>query len=104
MNANKEGDSKRVKRFQANFPKATTLVVKHLGAKPFHIRGPLNSSALDAVMCTIIDNLDDVPDDLDKRFKTLRKDEAFVGATYYGTSDTTVLQKRFQRAKELLID
>jgi hypothetical protein len=104
MNMNKEGDSKRVKRFQSTFPKAAALIVKQLGPKPFHIRGPLNSSALDAVMCTVIDNLAAVPDDLDKRFAALRKHDAFVNATYYGTSDTTVLQKRFEEAKAILID
>jgi len=104
MNTNKEADSKRVKRLEESFPKAVGIVIRQLGTKPFHIRGPLNSSALDAVMCTIIDNLDDVPDDLDKRYRKLLEDKEFVDATYYGTSDTTVLHSRFKRAKSVLID
>lgn len=104
MNANKDGDSKRVRRFEDAFGKACALVVRQLGAKPFHIRGPLNSSALDAVMGVIIDNLNEVPGDLHRRYKKLLQDEKFVAATYYGTSDTVVLQSRFKLAKNILID
>lgn len=104
MNGNKDGDSKRVKRFEELFPKAAGTVLNLLGPKPFHIRGPLNSSVLDAVMSTIIDNLDDVPDDLNKRYKKLLDDAQFAEETYYGTSDTIVLQSRFKHTKKVLMD
>jgi hypothetical protein len=104
MDSHKQGESKRVKQFEENFPKAAALIVDKLGSKPFHIRGPLNSSALDAVISTVIDHLAHVPNDLGERYKKLLQDKDFVDATYYGTSDVTVLHTRFTRAKKKLID
>jgi hypothetical protein len=103
MSENRAGTSKRVKRFSTLFEKATALAVRALGQKAFHIRGPLNSSALDSVMCTLIDNLDKVPANLSERFKTLVADPAFTEATYYGTSDAQVVQTRFTKAREVLL-
>lgn len=103
MQAEKAGKSNRVKRFEEQFSKATKLVIDKLGNKPFHVRGPLNTSALDSVFCTLLDNLDKVPDDVDSRFKKLIKDKYFQEATYYGTSDEPILKQRFKLAKEYLI-
>lgn len=103
MNENKDGNSKRVKQFEARFTKAVELIVDELGNKPFHIRGPLNSSALDSVLCTIMDNIEKMPDDINIRYRALLKNEKFIAATYYGTSDVTVLQQRFKEAVAQLI-
>ena len=103
MERNKSGDTVRVKWFVERFPRATKLVVKQLGAKPFHIRGPLNSSALDSVMCTVIENIDRLPADLAARFEELTKDEGFRQTTFYGTSDVSALRERFELASKYLI-
>jgi hypothetical protein len=103
MQTHKRGDA-RVNEFQQRFPRAVDLVAQRLGSKPFHIRGPLNSSVLDSVLCTVIDNIDRVPPNLKERFATLRADNDFLQATYYGTSDVTVLQTRFDRALKILIE
>ena len=104
MRKNQKARSSRAKRFVRAFPKATKLVAKRLGEKPFHVRGPLNSSALDSVMAVVIENLDRLPRDIGERFEKLLKDEDFHNATYYGTSDFVVLQKRFQIAQNYLVD
>lgn len=103
MDDHSSGTTPRVASFAERFKAATKLVVNHLGQKPFHIRGPLNSSALDSVLCTVIDHIDKVPGDLADRYKNLRADEDFRGSTFYGTSDVTVLHTRFKAAKKYLI-
>ncbi len=103
MSANRSGSTQRVKWFADRFGRATELVVKALGPKPFHIRGPLNSSALDAVLCTVIENIEKVPPNLAERFAKLKEDKEFRDATFSGTSDVTVLQGRFKVAEQHLI-
>lgn len=103
MQTNRDADSKRVLDFVSRFEKAIRIVAEQLGQKPFHIRGPLNSSALDSVMGTVIDHLEDVPEDLDERYGRLTADKQFMSATTFGTSDVELLHRRFQRAKALLI-
>lgn len=103
MDSNSSGTTPRVKWFAERFAQATKLVVKELGPRPFHIRGPLNSSALDSVLCTVIENLGKVPDDLAARYTKLVKDEDFRGATFYGTSDVSALQARFKAAFKYLV-
>ena len=104
MSDHQNGASKKVKSFRKAFPEATALIVEKLGEKPFHVRGPLNSSALDSVMCTVIDNLQKVPTNLSERYASLLADEGFTQATYYGTSDVTVVETRFKKALKTLIN
>jgi len=103
MKRNQKATSSRVKRFVRAFPRATKLVAKKLGEKPFHVRGPLNTSALDSVMAIVIENLDRMPKDIEDRYGKLLVDNEFHDATYYGTSDFVVLQKRFEIAKNYLV-
>ena len=103
MRENQKGSSARVKKFLKLFPKVTKRIVEDFGEKPFHVRGPLNTSALDSIMSVMIENIDRLPKNLGKRFDQLLKDEEFYTATYYGTSDFIVLQKRFSVARDYLI-
>ena len=102
MQKNRQGTSPHVKWFSERFPKATAIVVEALGEKPFHIRGPLNSSVLDSVMCMIIENLERLPKDVGARYKRLVSDNEYLSGTFSGTSDVDVLKSRFQRAREFL--
>lgn len=104
MDENKSGATSRVVSFAKRFGIATQLVVEQLGKKPFHIRGPLNSSALDSVLCTVIENYKKIPDDFADRFAKLKVREDFRQATFYGTSDKNVLTSRFELARKYLID
>lgn len=103
MRRNRKGASPLVERFVTRFENVCETVNKELGKKPFHIRGPLNSSVLDSVMCTLIDHSGPVPNDLRTRFQSLVDDEHFRASTYYGTSDVSVLQKRFETAEAHLL-
>lgn len=77
--------------------------MEKLGPKPFHIRGPLNSSALDSVLCTILENLEKMPNNLGERYEQLKSDEFFSNATFYGTSDVGVVHTRFKAAYNYLV-
>ena len=103
MRSEQSGTSARVQKFKRDFPKAARTILEELGEKPFHVRGPLNTSVLDAVFCTILDNLNRIPKDLSNRFQRLIKDTEFQQATYYSTSDVVVVKARFVKAHQLLI-
>jgi hypothetical protein len=103
MNAERSGKSARVQRFQKDFPKTAQLPIEKLGDKPFHVRGPLNTSVLDAVFSTVLDNLNKIPRDFSARFERLIGDKDFQQATYYSTSDVVVVKARFAKAHDLLI-
>jgi hypothetical protein len=104
MRREQSGTSARVQRFKKEFLKAAQTIAEDLGEKPFHVRGPLNSAVLDAVFCTILDNVNKLPKDLPERFKALVADKDFRLATYYSTSDLGVVKARFKTAQKLLIE
>lgn len=101
---NQTANSNEFKKFIEEFPKATKLIVESLGEKPFHLRGPLNASVFDSVFCTVLDNLNNIPRDLQKRFYALVQNENFQDLITTGTTDTKILKERFQFATEILLD
>lgn len=103
MDQNSSGTTQKVKWFADRFTHTTKLIVEKLGPKPFHIRGPLNSSALDSVLCTILENLEKMPNNLGERYEQLKSDEFFSNATFYGTSDVGVVHTRFKAAYNYLV-
>jgi len=103
MEAERRGNSARVVNFAKAFSKAAKLIVEQLGEKPFHLRGPLNTAALDSVFCTVLSNINRLEKDLAGRYAALKNDEAFVDATYYGTSDVAVVNSRFELAQQYLV-
>jgi len=104
MLAEQDASSAVAMRFIQAFPALCKLVVEQLGQKPFHLRGRLNASALDSVMCIVLENLNGLPADLKSRYEALKADEDYKAATYYGTSDVAVIRSRFARAAEILVD
>ena len=103
MRQNQSGKSDVVKKFTELFPTVCDYVVSKLGPKPFHIRGPLNTSVLDSVFSALLENVDHLPKDIIDRYKTLLSDERFLGMTYSSTTDTQVLRERFTIARKYLI-
>lgn len=103
MAREKAGTSERVARFVELFPSAVDLVIDRLGDKPCHLRGRLNSSALDALMATILKAELAMPDDLPARYDRLRADEDFRASTHISTSDTGVVRRRMELTERYLI-
>ena len=104
MQKDKAGDSPKIKAFRKRFPEAVRFIVEKLGPNPFHIRGPLNSSALDSVVCIVLENIDNLPSNFAARWKKLVANDEFENVTFYGTSDVAILQERFRLAHEHLIE
>jgi hypothetical protein len=104
MKKHGDGKSKKAERFFAQFPKATALVAARLGEKPFHLRGPLNSSALDAVMVVLLENLSEVKAaELADRYNALRTRAEFRDLTLLATTDTNILKSRIELARQVLL-
>ena len=103
MNREKEGSSKEVKSFQTAFINVAEKIVSSLGPKPFHVRGPLNSAALDAVFGTLLHTKKEIPTDLADRYKALKEDPNFKETTFYSTSDLAVVKRRFEATRNHLL-
>ncbi|MFZ1520165.1 MAG: DUF262 domain-containing protein [Ignavibacteriaceae bacterium] len=91
------------KKFIEDFPKAAKLIINSLGEKPFHIRGPLNASVFDSVFCTVLENIENIPNDLSKRFFTLLENKRYQELITTGTTDSKILKERFQISKQILL-
>jgi len=104
LKRNISSETSYVRRFQKQFPIAAKLLSEQLGDRPFHLRGRLNTSALDSVFCTVLDNIDRIPRNLRERYDELRTDLAFEEVTTIGTTDTLVVRKRFKLVRSRLLE
>ncbi len=102
MDKNRRFDSTKTRKFREAFSMACEFVVSELGAKPFHVNGPLNSSVLDSVMTVVMEHRSRVPQFAD-RFKRLIANKNFIARTKAQTTDTLAVQERFKLAKEILV-
>lgn len=103
MERNQKGNTQEIKKFRKLFPQITKLVLNKLGAKPFHIRGRLNTAALDAVFGVLFLHHPNIPDDLSERYKKLVADPKLESYTTLGTTDTSTVKERHKLAQEYLI-
>jgi len=98
-----QNDVKRILEFEQHFNKATEIIAKKLPKKPFAVRGPLNTSIFDSIFCTIINNVDNLPEDIYSRYESLLSNEEFTEYTRLATSDEKILKERFKLVKKILI-
>ena len=99
-----DGKSKKAEKFFALFPRVVDFVAQNLGPKPFHLRGPLNSSALDAVLVVLMESFATVKkEELAGRYNKLRANNNFLSLTQVSTTDTNVLTSRVKLAREILL-
>ncbi|WP_417375875.1 DUF262 domain-containing protein [Gimesia maris] len=97
-------ESKKVLNFFKVFPKVTELIATKLGEKPFHLRGPLNVSALDSVVSVMIEDFRKVKKDrLNKNYSSLKDDDAFLEHTSYNTTDSKTVRARFYVVRKYLL-
>jgi uncharacterized protein with ParB-like and HNH nuclease domain len=99
----KNSETKVILNFISNFRNASNIILEAFGEKPFHIRGPLNTSAFDSIFCAIINNLELLPKDLTSRYRNLLGDEQFKIYTSIGTTDSNTLNARFKYVEQKLI-
>ncbi len=104
MKKHDSGTSKKVTNFVGVFSSITKLVVDSLGEKPFHLRGPLNVSALDSVMCVLIEHNKNIDiQNLSENYNKLKEDADFVEYTRINTTDTKTVRDRIQKVKDYLV-
>jgi hypothetical protein len=105
MKKNESGETLKAKRFFEVFPIVTKAVITLLGDKPFHLRGKLNISALDSVLCVLVENnkmLQHI--DLKKGFDLLVADDRFENLTSINTTDPKTVLERFGVVRECLLN
>ncbi len=104
MKKHNSGTTRKVKSFFETFTRVTKLVVDSLGEKPFHLRGPLNISALDSVMCVLIEHNKRIDvQNLNKNYLGLLEDGDFDEYTRINTTDTKTVRNRIAKVKEYLL-
>ena len=92
----------RFEKFKKDFKTAMDFLSRHLGSKPFHIRGPINLAALDSITSLTIRNIENPPDDYAERFNSLIADESYREAIFFSTSDSQSVTKRMSIANRIL--
>lgn len=82
------------------FIAACGQIVSALGPKPFHLKGRLNFSAMDAVVASVM-RIGQV-NDLAAKYSALISDPQFVEDVSFNTSDEIVLKRRFATTAQYL--
>ena len=92
-------------RIRKIFEQTCFDVVRYLGEKPFHRRAAtLNPSLLDSVMVTVAAARDQGIAVTRTGYDTLLIDQEYIDAAITrSTSDTVVVRKRFQRARQVML-
>lgn len=104
MKRHNSGNTKKTKSFFEVFPRVTEAVVTELGQKPFHLRGPLNVSALDSVMSVLMNSYDQLDEiDLADVYGKLRRDAKFIESVQINTTDTKTVAARIARVEKHLL-
>lgn len=94
------GKDDNFNRMINNFSEKSEYIIKHLGERPFHIRGRLNYGALDSVMACVLQGI--TPEDLKPRFLSMLSDPDYSDYISYNTSDDAVVANRLVKAHEYL--
>ena len=98
-----KADADQVMEVERRFSQACSLVRKELREKPFHLRQRLNLAALDAVMACAVELVDSLTPDLRSAYQELLNDLSFIETVSHNTSDTSVIQHRFELARNGLV-
>lgn len=104
MKKHEKFDTKKSQIFFELFPSLTKSIVDSLGEKPFHLRGPINIAAMESVMCVLAENFKRVDfKNLNQKFSELKLDAEFDENTRINTTDAKSLNRRIEKAKEILL-
>lgn len=97
------GSQEELAAHGARFEAACATVLKALGPRPFHLRGPLNLGLLDSVLSAVLNAERLSARSLKARFDGLLQDRQFLEDVSRNTSDTLVVKRRFERAQQALV-
>lgn len=96
-------DEDSLNLIEQRFKEACQTIYEQLGAKPFHLRGPLNLAAIDSVMATTVKSLESLQPNLKDKFDELREDSTFQDSITSNTSHTDVVNLRFNTVRAFLL-
>ncbi len=105
MAIHQHGRKKEAKRFHRLLPQLTSTIISELGEKPFHLRGPLNVSALDSVMSVLFQEFERLDlGTLKSRYEQLMKDTEFIETTSINTTDGKTVLERLKIVRRYLVE
>jgi hypothetical protein len=104
MRRHESGVTKKAEQFFKVFPKVTAMIATQLGENPFHLRGPLNVSALDSVMTVLVEEIAKIDSTLLKaKYHQLLEDKEFLRLIQINTTDVKTLQARIALVRETFL-
>lgn len=111
IQAKRKAYKARMEEFTELFTKTSEVVVKYLGAKPFHISRGLNAAVYDSVFTAFARQLDKVSNgkasttkinQVNTKFKTLLTNRQYNKWVSAATADKDVVPKRLDKAEKIL--
>jgi hypothetical protein len=104
---------KKQREFKKLFEKTSELVVKYLGAKPFHIKRGLNAAVFDSVFTAFahhfrnlsLDNIKPNQNEVKSmraKYERLLSNETYLGYVTSATTDKEVVPRRIELARKIL--
>ena len=104
MDRNRALSDTKLVEYRDLFQNVTERIVERLGPKPFHILSGLNASVLDSVSVAFAKRLDNIPEDIEERYKLLIRNIDFRLRTTSGTTDVKIVHERMKIAERALFD
>lgn len=102
MKKNRDASAEVLEASRGIFERTCDKVIASLGEKPFHVRAGLNAAVFDAVTTAFSNHLDEIPDDIQDRYRRLIVDETFEDNTRNGTTDVDTVKQRLKQAETVL--
>jgi hypothetical protein len=97
-------DEATIQQYRSEFTNTTDAVLKHLGARPFHLVAGFNSAAFDSVYCAFAGHLDSIPADVGNRWRELADSSDFQQSVRSNTTDLEQLRGRMALADKTLFE
>jgi uncharacterized protein with ParB-like and HNH nuclease domain len=104
MSQNRNPSQDKLQEIKKIFIQTCDKVHSTLGIKPFNIKAGVNPAVLDSVMYTFARYIDEIPSDINKRYRKLIKNDTYLKSCRNATTDVEVVKKRIEKAHEFLID
>jgi len=102
MAENRTAKTKQFMDFKTAFKIVTEELLKQVGEKPFHVRGPINLAALDSVYSILLPKAKKLPSSLKDKMSDLYADKQYQQSIYFNTSDNISVEKRLEIAANYL--
>lgn len=99
---NRECSAEKLLEKEKLFIDTINAIYNHLGSHPFHIKNKINSSAVDSIMVAFSRNLDNIPNDIKKRYNILINDVDYDKYIGKSSNDVKAVKQRIEIAEDIL--